>query len=120
MCEEAADPLHQSGYRKPLCRLDLNDKSTLKSALVDYHCVLKVKAAMDQFCEGLKEVGVLQLMKMHPSIFKPLFVADTSRALTPGKLLSAKARLGKLTSIYQVRDEQVTLLVGEKLCRINK
>ena len=47
MCEEAADQLHQGGYRKPLCRLDLNDKNTLKSALVDSHCLLKVKVAMD-------------------------------------------------------------------------
>ena len=87
MCEEAADQLHQSGYRKPLCCLDLNDKGTLKSALLDYHCLIKVKAAMDQFCEGLQQVGVLQLVKTHPSILKPLFVADTSRAFTPGKEL---------------------------------
>ena len=87
MCEEAADQLHQSGYRKPLCRLDLNDKVTLKSALVDYHCLLKVKAAMDQFCDGLQQVGVLQLARTHPKVLKPLFVADTSKALTPGKLM---------------------------------
>ena len=87
MCEEAADQLHQSGYRKPLCRLDLNDKSTLKSALVDYHCLLKVKAAMDQFCDGLQQMGVLQLVRTHPKLLKPLFVADTSRALTPAKLM---------------------------------
>ena len=85
MCEEATDQLHQNGYRKPLCRLDLNDKNTLKSALVDYHCLLKVKAAMDQFCDGLQQVGVLQLVRTHSKLFKPLFVADTSRALTPGK-----------------------------------
>ena len=85
MCEEATDQLHQSGYRKPLCRLDLNDKNTLKSALVDYHCLLKVKAAMDQFCDGLQRVGALQLVRTHPKLLKPLFVADTSRVLTPGK-----------------------------------
>ena len=85
MCEEAAE-LHQRWYRKPLCRLYPKDKSTLKSALVDYHCMLKVKAVMDQFCEGLQEVGVLQLVRVHPNIFKPLFVADTSRALIPGKI----------------------------------
>ena len=37
----------------------MSDKSALRSTLLDYHCMVKVKAQMDQFAEGLDELGVM-------------------------------------------------------------
>ncbi len=84
--DEAASLLHETGFRKPTCRLSMSDKSRLRSALVDYHCMLKVKAAMDQFAEGLQELGVLQLIKQYPELMKPLFVPNL-KVLTAGMLM---------------------------------
>ena len=54
----------------------MSDKGRVRSALVDYHCMLKVKSEMDAFAEGLQVLGVLTMIRMYPDLFKPLFVAD--------------------------------------------
>ena len=55
----------------------MTDKCALKSALVDYYCLLKVKAAMDQYMEGLDELGILEMLKEHPGVMRPLFVSPS-------------------------------------------
>ena len=58
--------LMETGYRKPVIHLTLDDK---RAALLDYHCMLKVKASMDQYAEGLEQLNVLQLMQKFPKPF---------------------------------------------------
>ena len=49
--------LCETGYRKPVCsRLKLVDKPSLLAALFN-HLMIKVKAEMDQFNEGLHSLG---------------------------------------------------------------
>ncbi len=62
----------------------MSDKPAIKSSLLDYHCMIKVKGAMDQFAEGLEELRVLQLIKRFPALTKPLFVS-TNQVLTAGQ-----------------------------------
>ena len=81
--DEAATVLLETGYRKAICRLELSDKISLRSTLVDYHCMLKVKALMDQFAEGLQELHVLDMMRKHSDIMRPFFV-DECRPFTAG------------------------------------
>ena len=81
--DEGASLLEETGYRKPICRLTMHDKDSVCSALVDYHCMLKTKAAMDQFAEGLQELHIIDIIKQNPGALKPLFVADF-RVLTAG------------------------------------
>ncbi len=54
----------------------MRDQPALRSALLDYHCMLKAKAAMDQFCEGLEELGVLRMVRSFPAVMRPLFIAS--------------------------------------------
>ena len=88
--DESSELLLSTEFRKPLCRLAIEDRECLRSALLDYHCMLKVKAEMDQFAEGLMSLGVLEMVKHHPDLFAPLFVDDGSPplglglGLTPG------------------------------------
>ena len=42
--DEAAELLLSTGFRKPICSLAMEDKECLRSVLLDYHCLLKVKA----------------------------------------------------------------------------
>jgi len=83
--DEACDLLLATGFRKAISKLDMSDKARVRSALVDYHCMLKVKSEMDAFAEGLQVLGVLGMIKMYPDLFKPLFVADVTASLTAGK-----------------------------------
>ena len=63
----------ETGYRKPLCNLTLKDVPQLKQTLRD-HMLVKVKAELDQFSEGLTTLGVLDKVKKYPSLMAPLFI----------------------------------------------
>ena len=49
--------------------------------------MLKSKAAMDQFSEGLEVLDVLGMVRINPGIMKPLFV-DEQKPLTAGLLFA--------------------------------
>ena len=74
--DEVSALLMETGYRKPLIHLTVSDKPGLRAALLDYHCVLKVKAAMDQYAEGLQQLKVLDLMRKYPLLTNPFFISD--------------------------------------------
>ncbi len=82
--DETQALLLESGYSRPLCNLKLSDKEVLKSMLIEYHCLVKVKASIDQFAEGLGDA--LDLLRKFPSLSKPLFVAN-NEVLTASELL---------------------------------
>ena len=64
--------LMECGYFAPLNSLDL--KPLILSTILDFHLMLKVKASMDQFLEGLQTLGVLSEVKSQPLLFEPLFL----------------------------------------------
>ncbi|KAL5475336.1 hypothetical protein EMCRGX_G025133 [Ephydatia muelleri] len=53
--------LMECGYFAPLNSLDL--KPLILSTILDFHLMLKVKASMDQFLEGLQTLGLLSEVK---------------------------------------------------------
>ena len=75
--------LLETGYSKPLTAITVGDKEAVLSAIADFHCLLKVKAATDQFAEGLECTGVLQYVKSHYDLMRPLLCYSTSH-LTAG------------------------------------
>lgn len=54
--DEVQSLLQETGYKKPVTKLSVADKTSLRSILIDYHCMVRVKACMDQFAEGLEEL----------------------------------------------------------------
>ena len=75
--------LIQTGYRKPISTLTMNNTKDLVSAMIDYHLMLKVKSMMYQFMEGLSEMGVLKKIQEQPLLWEPLFLC-TDTLLTSG------------------------------------
>ena len=75
--------LADTGYSKPPTRLTVADKDEITDTLVDYYCTLKVKAGMDQFLGGIKEVGLLDYLQSQPELLKSLFTY-TPVTLTTG------------------------------------
>lgn len=72
--DEALDFLCATGYKKAVCTVCMKDKGNILAALLDFHCLLKVKGEMDQFIEGMSSVGVLECIKKHPDVMKQFFV----------------------------------------------
>eukprot|EP00731_Ephydatia_muelleri_P030130 Em0021g653a len=71
---EEQDLLLQCGFSTPLSSLSITMRDTLVSVIVDYHCIVKCIAMMDQFRQGLNLLGVLDMVQMHPHIMKKFFV----------------------------------------------
>ena len=65
--------LLETGYSKPLQQLGMEDQDSIVSFIADYHCIVKVKAAMDQFKQGLDAGGVLTCIQQHAYSMKHLF-----------------------------------------------
>ena len=82
--EEMSTLLFETGYSKPITMLSIADIPEIRSTLVDYCCILKVKAAMDQFKEGLDIAGLGRYLREKPELIKPLFV-NSQKALTAGE-----------------------------------
>lgn len=74
--DETLSLLLETGFRKAVSLLTLSDKGLLRSTLLDYHCMVKVKAEMDQFAQGLDVLGAHQLIKKFCVLSKPYFVHD--------------------------------------------
>ena len=47
------------------------------SVIVDYHCIVKCIAMMDQFRQGLNLLGVLDMVQMYPHIMKKFLIITT-------------------------------------------
>ena len=60
--------LVQTGFRKSVTCLTLDDAPSVSNALVEYHCMIKVKAAMDQFKNGLNALGLWGMLQECPAI----------------------------------------------------
>ena len=90
MVEELAIGLAiEAGYRKPLSRLCLGEKSELVCLLTTYHLFIKVKAHMDLFKEGLEHFGMGQYISKYQCLLHPLFV-DEKIFFTSSKFLNPK------------------------------
>jgi len=74
----------ETGFRHALCRLTVSLKDELKSVLRDYNSVIKSKAELDQYCEGLKTMSVFESIQGHPSLMSPFFIPQSSN-LCKGK-----------------------------------
>ena len=70
--------VYETGFSKPLCLLTMDDREGLKKALRDY-TMIKVKAELDQFCDGLKCLGVLDCIKKFPAMMNHFFCKCESK-----------------------------------------
>jgi hypothetical protein len=50
------------------------------------HCLKSTIPEMDQFCEGLRALDVLDYIRMYPDVMRQLFVEDEEYQLTARKL----------------------------------
>lgn len=80
----------ETGYKKPLASLVLSDKPAIISVLKS-HMLMKVKAELDQFCEGLGTCGILSFIRLHPSVMSSCFIhtpVDLTAGVSPEIVLA--------------------------------
>ena len=65
------------------------DKNELKNALRDYHSLIKIKAELDQFTDGLYTREVFTYMQKYPHLMNPLFCLEPSKLSKSRFILSS-------------------------------
>ena len=75
--------LLETGYRKPLTCVTLNDREEIAVVLKLYHTLIKVKAEIDQFVDGLQCLGIDWYIKQYPELMESVFVNEP-KTLTAG------------------------------------
>ena len=59
--DEAASLLQETGFSRPVCSLNVGDKASLSALIINYHYMIKPKAAVDQFKKGLDTLIIIQI-----------------------------------------------------------
>ena len=87
--QESYGALQESGFHQAISMMSFKSKEVILLYMTDYHCLLKVKAAMDQFVEGLEASGVHTMLKQYSSQLREFFVS-CDRDLKAGNDLEIK------------------------------
>jgi hypothetical protein len=81
-------------------RVSVNTLDEALSVLALHHSVLVSKAEIDDFCEGLQNLQVLESIRNCKDQFKQLFVADENDKLTAGMMETRSGLLFVSVSLY--------------------
>jgi hypothetical protein len=87
--DEMADALIRAGWLKALT---LANRNMALQNLIVYEVLIRRKEAMDQFCKGLKTLGVHSAVQICSELMKAYFIAQPSQ-LTAFKLIELFANI---------------------------
>ena len=69
------------GYTKPVSH---SHQEEILHSIAVHHCLLTIKAELDQLRDGLRTLGLLQSLERYPSLFETLFIAKNTSSMTAG------------------------------------
>ena len=90
---EETECLLDAGCLHPIHKATLDDKSAIVGAVALHHCVLSIKAELDQLKEGLEYTGLLQYIHKFPKAFESVFTSKDACKLTAGKCIRCICKL---------------------------
>ena len=67
--------------------LTFDNRVTAMQFLAAHEAFYKRKLSIDQFCDGLAALGLLNVIRSHPELMRPFFVHNKETQLTPALLL---------------------------------
>ena len=74
----------ESGLTTALALTKVEDKDSIVKTVTLHQVLLKTKAEIDQFCAGLKSLGVLNSIQENPQLFEHYLSLDGTQCMTAG------------------------------------
>ena len=71
--------LFESGFSTPPSSVTIDMKESIVSLLLEYQCIIKCKAMMDQFIQGLQNLEVFTMVRDNPEAMNKFFVSEESK-----------------------------------------
>ena len=90
LLEDRFSIVFDCGFSTPITKVTVDHISTIIKA-VSLHCVLRVKAEIDQIAEGLELFNVLRLIRKYPTKIQEMFICDPH----------CKPTLDEMTMLFQ-------------------
>lgn len=84
MALDNAGLLLDSGLSIALPLVKMKDKEDMVKTVALHQVLLKTKAEMNQFSNGLKALGILDSLQQNPHLFRSYFMLDGVAPLTAG------------------------------------
>ena len=81
---ENAGVFIESGLTTALAQAKVEDKDSIVKTVTLHQVLLKTKAEIDQFCAGLKSLGVLNSIQENSQLFEHYFSLDGTQCMTAG------------------------------------
>ena len=75
------------GFVKPATSVKMEDRVDIVHAITLHYAILRSKAEMDQFAEGLQSCGVLNALRQNSTLTKSFFTIGGNSKLTTGEHL---------------------------------
>ena len=85
---EEFDFRYEIGVAQPTQNLSLRDSMRIVKSCAAHFTIHSVKAELDQICDGLNCMGVLQLIRENPALFRPLFLPHPPAPLTADYMIN--------------------------------
>ena len=79
-----SDLFIESGFTSALASVTTREIDRMVKTVALQHVLLQTKAEIDQFCAGLKALGVLASMQENPHLFNDYFCLDGIKHMTAG------------------------------------
>ena len=90
LLEDRFSIVFDCGFSTPITKVTVDHISSIIKA-VSLHCVLRIKAEIDQIAEGLELFNVLRLIRKYPTKIRGLFIFNPD----------CKATLDEMTILFQ-------------------
>ncbi len=91
--------------------MNFGDRDKIVQSLAGYYTIVKVKAQIDQFVEGLRVLGILDLVQANPHRGRELFVYSKPQEMTADAVITLfTPRLSPEGSNKREDEEQVVML----------
>lgn len=87
---EGCDILQEAGYTRPIHAAKLEKKDAVIGAVALHHCILSMKAELDELVDGIKSTGFLDYIRKFPLVFEGLFTSKETHSLTAGTSIHYK------------------------------
>ena len=85
LCLQNVTVLVDAGYTKPVCKIALAHREEIIQMVAVQNTIMVCISELQQLREGLRALGVADLIEKHPLLLQPFFVHHTSLLLTAGK-----------------------------------
>ena len=98
------------GMCQPSSSLDLSDRYNIVQSMATHYSIVSVKAELDQFVDGLRASGVLELFQKFPTVMRPTLLCKEPLPLTSDHMIDLFEPIMSISGSNRREEEEAIVL----------